>query len=275
MRNSIVLMAFCCLSACGGGSNAPPVAQLGSFLALAPTVAETSDAAIAGTRPGVTPFIAFVQFQGASLASVQSISYAILPRRGSLSNPVHVSYTIDALNRRGDVQAGQIALPVFGLYAGYQNVIGIQLVFNDASTQNLWSVIATDAYTDPTGIYDSPKIIKRREVGETLGFDFFVMKSALGTPVIVDTDGAIRWVGVGINSSSATALTDNGFVIGDPTSTRAYRVELDGSVATTALASVNYTTFHHNIDPGKNGLLANMNSTTKGTLIYRQCLILQ
>ena len=262
MRISLVLIVFCCLSACGGGSKAPPAAQPGSFMSLAVTVAATSDAAIAGTRAGATPFIAFVQLQGASLASVQSISYTIIRRRGSVSKPVHVNYTIEALTRRGDVQAGQIALPVFGLYAGYQNDIGIQLVFNDASTQDLWSRINTNAYTDPTGIYDSPTLVKARKPGETLGFDFFVMKSGLGTPVIVDTDGAIRWVGVGIDSSSSTALVDNGFVIGDPISTSVHRVELDGSVATTALASVDFTTFHHNIDSGKNGLLANMNSTT-------------
>jgi hypothetical protein len=272
MRKILVLAVLAGLASCGdqtttndthdqpdpaaGAATSPPVTQ--------PTSAASSDIAWEGSEPGITPFIAFVRLRGANIADVRSVAYRIAPKPGSVSKAVRVLYTREALESRGRVPAAdQIVLPVFGLYSDHNNELAIELNFADCSTQSLAGIVTTAAYTDPTGAYANPVFIKNRAAGSELGFDFFAMKSGSGTPVVVDTDGAIRWVGVSNESSISSAFADNGFVIGDQRSTRLWRVELDGTVTPASFeAPSNYRRFHHNIDPGKTGLLAEFDTFT-------------
>src|SRR5262249_27741156 len=140
----------------------------------------------------------------------------------------------------------------------------IALTFSDASTQTLGVDIAAPAYVDPNGIYDHVTILKSRGVRDSLGFDFFAMKSSLGSPVVVDTDGYVRWIGDFTSSAFTSAFESLGFIVGDDTSTSLHRLELDGSSREMQVSSSVYTNFHHNIDPGKNGLLVEMDSTANG-----------
>src|SRR6185295_910503 len=117
----------------------------------------------------------------------------------------------------------------FGLYADYSNHVSIAVTFSDASTQALGIDIAAPAYVDPNGVYDHVTILKSRGVKDLLGFDFFAMKSTLGSPVVVDTDGYVRWMGDFTMSAQSSAFENLGFVVGDATSTSLYRLELDGS----------------------------------------------
>jgi arylsulfate sulfotransferase len=170
---------------------------------------------------------------------------------------------VGALTFSGTRPLATVVVPVFGLYAGYENSVSIQIAFTDASVQTIPLTLLTDGYTDPHGIYDHPVFIKKRAPGSTLGFDFFAMKSNLGTPVIVDTDGEIRWVGgPGTASGLASIFTDNGFVIGDQKSMATYRLELNGSFTEAVLTTPNYSSYNHNIDPGKVGFLANITTLT-------------
>jgi arylsulfate sulfotransferase len=239
---SMVLSAVCLLSACGA-----PEASI-------------SDIRFSASHAGVTPFIAFVELAGRSLASVQSISYVIEPKVGSASRPVNVTYTVEALKRRAYIGPDTATLPVFGLYAGYANAVSISLHFNDGSSQAIKCQLIAGDYSDPHGIYDKPVFVRRRSQGSKLGFDYFAMKSIYGTPVVVDTDGEVRWVGVNIVNGFSAVVSDNGFVIGDQFSPTAYRVELDGSIVTITLAPSDYTRFHHNIDPGRSGLIGEFNT---------------
>src|SRR5208282_4090558 len=236
MRSFYVLASVAILAGCGGGSSsgvgsqgAPPE------LAAALQLAAVSDVTVGTIAEGVTPFISLVQLGGNSLANMTSMSYTIAPKPGTVSNPVAVTFTADALSRldaglvSGSLSAittvlpfsgtrapATVVLPVFGLYSGYENSVSIQIFFTDGSAQTIPLTLVTSAYTDPNKIYDHPVIIKKRAPGAILGFDFFAMKSNLGTPVIVDTDGEIRWVGgPGTASGLASILVDNGFVIGD------------------------------------------------------------
>jgi hypothetical protein len=160
-----------------------------------------------------------------------------------------------------------IRVPVFGLYAGFQNQVSLQLDSQDGSTANLTTVIETAPYTDPNGnsdIYARPLVLKSRNAGTALGFDFFVIKSLLATPVIVDTDGEERWVGAGVDNAEASAAEGGGFVIGSLSSPTLYRLGFDGTLAQTTVADSRYISFHHNIDYGKQGLLAEMNANHDG-----------
>ena len=124
------------------------------------------------------------------------MTFSISPMPNSVSLPVTVTWSAATLYARGYLQANLINLPVFGLYAGYQNQVSFRcFAFDDGSVQQLQYQIATEPYTDPSGVYLNPTIIKARAPGSTLGFNFFIMKSLIGSPVIVDTaDAQVRWI---------------------------------------------------------------------------------
>lgn len=240
-------------------------AAVATFTATAKqTVGQTSDAAVAGMRQGVTPFIQFVQLSGTSLARLAAIRFTIAAKPGTVSKPVEVTYAIAALQRRGYVAPGTVTLPVFGLYAGAVNEVSVQLQFDDDSWQALPVSITTAPYVDPNGIYDRPTILQPRTPGTALGFDFFFMKSGRGTPVVADSDGEIRWIGPGTANSFASVFKDNGFFIGAQNSTTISRVEFDGSTSVVSLIAPTFTNFHHNIDPGKYGLLVDLDAVEDG-----------
>ncbi len=268
--HSLLAMATMALSACGGNSNSAPAS--GPVPQM--TQASASNLEITGSDPGVSPFISTVNISGSDASNLASIEYSIQPKPGSVSKPVDVQYGMTALISRGLVSssAGIINLPVFGLYDGYANEVSVQLQFRDGSAKTLPVVISTAPYTDPTGIYDRPTIIKNRAAGSALGFDFFVMKSALGSPVVVDTDAAIRWVVPFRNSAFSSAFQYNEFVIGDRTSPTLYRLQLDGTLSQSPLQPSIYTSFFHNIDPGKLGLFADVDTDIDGVAHFESTL---
>jgi len=258
-----MLVVLASLAACGDDDE--PRLKASGVLVASPdlkTSAEIGHVQWESSEPGITPFIAFVHLAGERVSQIRTITYVIEPKPDSVSKPARVSYSIAALKARGRLLSdNRLLLPVFGLYAGYENSVSIQLSFADCSTQTLDGALTTAAYTDPNGVYDHPQFLQSRAAGSGLGFDFFAMKSGLGTPVIVDTDGEIRWVGVSSESSISSAFTNNGFVIGDALSTKVRRLEMDGTETTTMPAST-YRRFHHNIDAGKTGLLVEMDTFT-------------
>jgi arylsulfate sulfotransferase len=247
------------LSACGSGSNQS--APLPSIASNAPTqgatMASASNIRFQSNSGGVTPFISFVTLTGSNWLSAVSVAYTIASKPGAASLPVNVSFSLETLYLRGYYSWGsnELTVPVFGLYAGYANNLSLAVMFADASVQTIPVVLTTAAYSDPNGIYDHPVINVHRAQGRALGFNFFALKSLLGTPVVIDTDGEIRWVGAGIASSESSILANNGFEIGDPIGSVVHRLELDGSLTTTPLFST-YTGFNHNLDLGRDGYLS-------------------
>lgn len=222
-----------------------------SSQASSPTEAQQSDIVISGTAPGVTPFIASVQLAGNSVVNVLSVAFKIAPRPNTVSSPVNVTWTRAALASDGHLLSNSISLPVFGLYDGYQNQVTLQLQFTDGSVQQLQDPIATQPYTDPTGVYQNPTIVKARAPGSNLGFSFFILKSQISSPVIVDTDSYVRWV-VPASPSSAIYFSSGQFLSGSNSSPALSRLLLDGTEWTlpTALPQPLMQTFTHNIDPG-------------------------
>lgn len=243
-----LLVAF--LSACGGGQSI--------------SLAESSDAVVIGNRQGVSPFISLVALQGTKLNDLSEIHYKVASKPGAASRPVSVRYSLEALNRRGYLETGSATLPVFGLYSGYTNHVDVTLVFKDSSSKTLSLDIASATYVDPNQTYDRPTILKKRVAGNMLGFDYFFIKSDLGGPLIVDTDGEIRWAVPKLESSFSTALKDNVLVIGQQTSTQIIYLELDGTSRLGSVNSSTYTNFHHNLDQGKVGQLGEFDANRNG-----------
>lgn len=227
-----------------------------------PTEAQQSDIVIASSQAGVTPFISSVKLVGQSIIRLSSVAFEISPQPNSVSKPVNVTWNMTALASNGYLHGMSIELPVFGLYPNYQNQVTFQLTFNDGSTAELQSVIGTEPYTDPTGIYTNPTIVKARAQGSTLGFDFFIMKSLVSPPVIVDTDGQVRWAVPG-TPTQAVYYQNGKFIRGSDTSSIVTSLQLDGTETTlpTNLPHPLLAEFNHNMDPGPNGLFSEFNGT--------------
>jgi arylsulfate sulfotransferase len=248
----VVATTALALTSCGGGSNSASTAT--PVLTPLAGIAARSNIVLDTTKPGGTPFISFFYFSGSALGQLAAVEFNIAAKPGSVSKPVDVWYSIAALTERGYV-GSILTLPVYGLYAGYANQVTVALHFNDGSTQSLLVPVTTQSYADPNGIYDHPVIRTARAAGSTLGFDFFVIKSALGSPVIIDTDGEMRWVADNVPASTTSALQGDEFVIGSLL--KLYRLRLDGTVSQAAVSSsTTYTDMHHNIDHGKSAYLA-------------------
>jgi len=253
LRVGLAFFLTLALYGCGGGGSTavtPP--------GPTPTQAEQSDIVVGTTTAGITPFIASVQLSGKSTSQLKSVSYTIAPKPQTVSAALKATWTLTALSNRGYVKTGAINLPVAGLYENYSNAVSYVLTFSDGSTQSLKNSITTAAFTDPTGIFMSPTIVKARAAGSTLGYNFFYIKSSISSPVIVDTDAQVRWMTTGTTLVQAQYFGDGEFITGDSGSPVVYLIQLDGTQTTLAanLPQPLLGSFTHNIDPGPNGLLA-------------------
>ena len=220
--------------------------------------AQAASVMVTGQTAGPTPFIADIQLTANPPDSVKSIKFEITPKAGSVTRPVTATYPIEYLQKRGyfNSQTGAILLPVFGLYANYANTVTLTYVFTDNSSQQDGVMVSTPTYTNPCG-YDNPMVLQARTSSTTLSYDYMLVKNhACGdtTPVVLDTDGEVRWIGTVGPPENPCLLFQNSVYVA--LNAILYRVELDG----TFVALRDYTDdgvmfFHHNADPGKRGIL--------------------
>jgi len=212
--------------------------------------------------------------QGINVGALTSVEYTIAPQPGSVSKPVHVEYSLAALRARGYLTSEKtLTVPVFGLYAGYQNQVSVSLHMQGNITVPLDLTIATAPYVDPTGIYSQPQVLTARVPGSELGFDFLYLKSGLGYPVILDTDGQIRWAVPGGPNSTSSTLVGDQFAIGDSTEGMVHRIQLDGTVTAAPLPPSDIYEFAHDIVASKLGLLAEVNRMVDGVYNVESNLI--
>src|SRR3977135_975797 len=84
------------------------------------------------------------------------------------------------------------------------------------------------------------------------------------SPLILDTDGAARWIGPTNFGTLSSIFFANGIYIGDHSSGQLYRIEFDGSFGLVHdYGNIGVTGFHHNMDPGKQGMLLEVDTTTR------------
>ena len=207
---------------------------------------------------GATPFIAHVRLNGSALVNVAELRYVINPKAGAAALAVDVTYSAQALERQGNLTAaaGAATLPVFGLYAGRTNAVAIIVTFVDGSRQTLSASVAAPPYSDTNAGLDRPLLKKALAAPHALGYSFFFLKSGISGPVVVDVDGEVRWVVPEPMNAYSSAFVDNGFIVGAPDSRQFQRIELDGRVSRSSVDVPRYTAFHHNIERGKTGWLA-------------------
>ncbi len=209
---------------------------------------------------GPTPFIRFVRTRVGNVATFTFAQFQIQPKAGSATRPIQVRYARSYLEARGyfDSNNGNVTVPVFGLYAGRPNGVIIDLGFSGGShqrTKEFDITITTPAYDG--GTYSNPTVIQPRLSGTTLSYDFILLKnsSVPNTPIIIDSDAEIRWVGTaGAGAGGHCILFDNAFYVASGPSL--LRTEFDGVTTPVAdYSGIGVTGFGHNIDPGREGMI--------------------
>jgi hypothetical protein len=241
------------LAASCGGSDSPQDATLGAVI-------------VASQAPGPTPFIARIGIGIERTDLVRSVSYTIAPKPGTVSRPVSVTYSLSYLLRRQllDTVNKHLDLPVFGLYAGYPNQVSLQIDFTDGSTHADSAVIDTPAYQEAVPRYTALDVKTPRQPDIALGYDFMLLKNNVAMPVVIDTDGNIRWVGAVVANAISSAFSGGRFLAGSGSAPTLYRSELDGTASSVNLSARAYIDFHHDLTPGKTGLLAEVDTLVGG-----------
>ncbi len=229
------------------------------LLGLSPTAFATQadDVVITidGSIAGATPFLSQVTLSVSDTAAIKSVRFAIAPKPGSTTRPLSATYSNGYLAERGDLLNGKIFLPVYGLYDNYANTVTLTYSFNDGSSRQENTTIATAEFADPCD-YKNPTIMQAKTEGNTLSYDYVLLKGSCSiySPAIIDTDGALRWTGTANAKFFTLAFFENAIYTAD--GALVYRNDLDGTVALIGnFANVGVKNFHHNVDRGKNGLL--------------------
>ena len=216
---------------------------------------------ITGQTPGATPFIANLDLTASNTTVLESIQFEIVPKPGSVTRPLSATYANYYLIDRGfeNTQTGEIVLPVYGLYDGYTNTVTLTYHFMDGSSKQANRTITTASFNDPCG-YKNPTFLQHR-TSASLSYDYMMVTGGCShfSPAIIDTDGALRWVGTtGLGNNTAAFFNNAAYLAYGP---RLYRIELDGAftlIGDYQDRGVSY--FHHNIDRGKVGLILDANT---------------
>src|SRR6266480_2150419 len=227
------------------------------------TQAEDTSIVLVSRAAGATPFIRNLNFKVNPIANLKSVQFTVQPKPGSVTRPISATYSSVYLSSRGYLDsAGNLNVPLFGLYDAFTNSVTLTYVFKDnSSAQSLFSV-ATPPFHDTCG-YEQGIAVLPRTHSTSLSDDFMLLKDSCShfSPALMDTDGALRWVGTAGVSSVSSAFFDNAIYLG--TGSQLLRIELDGTVSLVAdYSSIGVTGFHHNIDPGKYGLLLEVDTNT-------------
>src|SRR5205085_12659431 len=141
-------------------------------------------------------------------------------------------------------------LPVYGLYAGYSNIVRLTYRFQDNSSKQAVTSVATAAFDDQGCGYNTPTVLQPRSNSTQLSYDYIFNRSACGTfsPVILDSDGSLRWVSPLPTRSALFASStffDNAIYLTQ--GSQLFRIGLDESISLLAdYRDMGVINLHHN-----------------------------
>jgi arylsulfate sulfotransferase len=235
-----------------------------SHLAVA-NQADDTTIAITGQTAGVTPFISKLTLDVSNTTVLKSIQFTITPKPGSVTRPLSGTYANDYLVGRGFEHPPEVVLPIYGLYAGRANTVRLTFRFMDGSSKQVNTTISTTTFNDQGCGYNNPTRLQPRTNSTHLSYDYIFDSSSCGdfSPVILDSDGALRWVSPVPTASAlfaASTFFDNAVYLTQ--GSQLFRVELDGAIGLLAdYRDIGVENLHHNIDRGKKGLLIDPDTT--------------
>src|ERR1051326_2924501 len=91
--------------------------------------ADDTTITISGHTAGATPFISKLSLDVSNTTVLKSIQFTIDPKPGSVTRPLSGTYANQYLVRRGFERPPEVILPVYGLYAGYTNIVRLTYRF--------------------------------------------------------------------------------------------------------------------------------------------------
>jgi arylsulfate sulfotransferase len=236
--------------------------------------ADDTTITITGHTAGVTPFISKLTLEVSNTTVLKSVQFTITPKPGSVTRPLSGTYANDYLVGRGFEHPPEVILPVYGLYAGGANTVTLTYRFLDGSSKQAQTTVTTATFDDQGCGYNHPTRLIPRTNNTHLSYDYIFDRSACGdfSPVILDSDGALRWVSPLPTASALFASStffDNAVYLTQ--GSQLFRVELDGAVGLLAdYNNIGVVNLHHNIDTGKTGLLIEPDTTS-----YFESIILE
>src|ERR1700757_4631236 len=118
--------------------------------------ADDTTITITGKTAGATPFIGKLTLQVSNTTVLKSIQFAIDPTPGSVTRPLSGTYANKYLVNRGFEHPPEIILPVYGLYAGYTNIVRLTYRFLDGSSKQAVTAVTTTTFDDQGCGYNHP-----------------------------------------------------------------------------------------------------------------------
>ncbi len=234
-----------------------------ALLATGDAVHAAGTAAIVSHAPGATPLIETVtsNYSGAAL---RSVSFTVTPKPGSKTRAMKVIYLASVLAAKGRLTATTVTVPVSFLYAGRANTVVLTYKFTDGSIASATTSFNTPSYNDPCGKLSNAIIQNDRAAIASINFDYFMLNNYCSSdaPVIVDTDGEVRWIAhTGVGGQPGLLYKNKVYTTNGGAGVN--RVDLDGTIARVGdYGSIGVTyTGHHNFDPGRDGIILDVNTT--------------
>jgi hypothetical protein len=202
-----------------------------SGFAQTPSAGAAPSLAITTITPGPTPFVSFVTIAGSAVDQITSVAVSVAPKAGSTTLPVSATY---ARQRLSTATAHTLIIPVFGLYANRTNAVRLTY-FGNGLKGSVNAMIVTAPWDNSlAAAYAGKTDVVPRNNNIRLNFSFFMLKAWAGgtQPVVMDTDGEVRWCGTAGPGNQGSIFMQNGFYVGDNSLLR--RIELDGSASVVA-----------------------------------------
>ena len=233
-----------------------------SAVGIGPAEAPSSLPSVESVSEGTTPFIGDITISGVPL-SATSFSFSIEPKPGTLSEAVSATFTRQYLKDNDYfIDSSTVDIPLFGLYEDYANTVTITLktssgrkttLVRTAPTTSEWPSSCRDTLVGATRVVSPSASVK-------LDYSFFMLKTWAcdAHPIVMDIDGNIRWVGTAGSAEQGSTFFQNNFYVGNGSDL--YEITPFGDHASVGNYSADgYATFHHNIDPGRDGMLLEFN----------------
>src|SRR5438309_11913283 len=122
---------------------------------------------ITGQTAGVTPFISKLTLAVSNTSVLKSIQFTIDPKPGSVTRPLSGTYSNDYLVSRGfehppGPPVDLVTLPVYGLYAGYANIVRLTYRFLDGSSKQDLTTVTTATFDDQACGYNNTTKLQPR-----------------------------------------------------------------------------------------------------------------
>jgi arylsulfate sulfotransferase len=103
-----------------------------------------------------------------------------------------------------------------------------------------------------------------------------LVKNGQTSPVVLDTDGNMRWTGAVLGNSFSSMFGPDAFHVGSLNSPTLYRMDVGGAYSGVPLGpsagGFTWTNFHHDLSPGKVGMLAELDAARNGVAILESVL---